>query len=58
MELYYVKIKKDVTLKEEINKLLWVDRTENFCDSERFAGNTNIEHIIRECEKYRDKLLK
>ena len=58
LEVYCGKIKKDVTLKEEINKLLWVDRTENFCDSERFAGNTNIEHIIRECEKYRDKLLK
>ena len=58
LEVYCGKIKKDVTLKEEINKLLWVDRGENFCDSERFAGNTNIEHIIRECEKYRDKLLK
>ena len=37
LEVYCGKIKNDVTLKEEVNKLLWVDRTENFCDSERFA---------------------
>ena len=58
LEVYCGKIKNDVTLKEEVNKLLWVDRTENFCDSERFAGNTNIEHIIRMCELHRDKVLK
>ena len=58
LEVYYGKLKKDVTLKEEINKLLWIDRTENFCDSERFAGNTNIEHIIRVCEMHRDESLK
>ena len=58
LEVYFGKIKKDVTLKEEINRLLWVDRSENFCDSERFAGNCDMEHIIRECENYRDKLLK
>ena len=58
LEVYCGKIKNDVTLREEVNKLLWVDRTENFCDSERFAGNTNIEHIIRECEFYRDRVLK
>ena len=58
LEVYCGKIKNDVTLKEEVNKLLWVDRTENFCDSERFAGNMNIEHIIRICELHRDKVLK
>ena len=57
LEVYCGKLKKDVALKEEINKLLWIDRTENFCDSERFAGNTNIEHIIRECEIHRNKIL-
>ena len=58
LEVYCGKIKKDVKLKEEINKLLWVDRTENFCDSERFAGNCNIEHILRQIECHRDILLK
>ena len=57
LEVYYGIINEDIILKEEINKLLWIDRSENFCDSERFAGNTNIEHILRECENYRDKLL-
>ena len=58
LEVYCGKLKKEVTLKEELNKLLWVDRAENFCDTERFAGNMNIEHIIRECEYHRDKFLK
>ena len=58
LEVYCGKIKKDITLKEEINKLLWVDRSENFCDSDLFAGNCNIEHILRQIEYYRDILLK
>ena len=58
LEVYSGKLKKDIMLKEEINKLLWVDRTENFCDSERFAGNCNIEHILRQIECHRDILLK
>ena len=58
LEVYCGKIKKDIILKEEINKLVWIDRTENFCDSKRFAGNCNIEHILRQIEYYRDKLLK
>ncbi|ORX42380.1 hypothetical protein BCR36DRAFT_416129 [Piromyces finnis] len=47
LEVYSGKLKKDVILVEEVNKLLWVDRTENFCDSDRFAGNCNMEHILR-----------
>ena len=58
LEVYCGKIKKDIILKEEINKLLWVDRTENFCDSDRFAGNCNIEHILRQIELNRDITLK
>ena len=58
LEVYSGKLKKDIMLKEEINKLLWVDRTENFCDSDRFAGNCNIEHIIRQVELNKDITLK
>ena len=58
LEVYSGKLKKDIKLKEEINKLLWVDRTENFCDSDRFAGNCNIEHIIRQVEFNKDITLK
>ena len=58
LEVYSGILKKDIMLKEEINKLLWVDRTENFCDSDRFAGNCNIEHIIRQVELNKDITLK
>ena len=58
LEVYCGKINKDIILKEEINKLYWIERSENFCDSEKFAGETNIEHIIRVCEIFRDKIFK
>ena len=58
LEVYCGKINKDIILKEEINKLYWIDRSENFCDSKKFAGETNIEHIIRVCEIFRDKIFK
>ena len=58
LEVYCGKINKDIILKGEINKLYWIDRSENFCDSEKFAGETNIEHIIRVCEIFRDKIFK
>jgi len=58
LEVFAGKLHQDVTLHEEINKLLWVDRTENFCDTERFAGNCNIEHILRIVDFNKDKILK
>jgi len=58
LEVFTGKLHYDVELREEINKLLWVERTENFCDSERFAGNCNIEHILRIIDYHKDKVLK
>ena len=53
LEIYSGKLMKDVPLVEELNKLIWIDRSENFCDMERFAGNCNIEHILQmvDCKK-------
>ncbi|KAG4106739.1 NUDIX hydrolase domain-like protein [Neocallimastix lanati (nom. inval.)] len=58
LEVYSGKLNKDVTLVEEINKLSWIDRTENFCDMERFAGKSNIEHILQIVESYKEVTLK
>lgn len=58
LEVYSGKLKKNVPLTEEINPLLWVDRTENFCDMSRFAGECNIEHILQQVDYYRCKTLK
>ena len=53
LEIYSGKLMKDVPLVEELNKLVWIDRSENFCNMERFAGNCNIEYILQmvDCKK-------
>ena len=56
LELYVGKLNKDVDLVEEVNKLYWVDKTDNFFDVEKFAGEGNIGHMVKQIENYRDKL--
>ena len=56
--LYAGRLRGDVQLTEEENQLLWVDRTENFCDVNRFAGDCNIEHMLRQIEFYREDILR
>ena len=46
LEVYAGKLNKDVELVEEINKLFWIDKTEDFFDMNKFAGNGNIGHMI------------
>ena len=50
LEVYFGKLNKDVVLVEEVNKLFWIDKTENFFDSEKYAGSGNIGIMIREAE--------
>ena len=51
------RLRRDVMLTEEENSLLWVDRTDDFCDVNRFAGDCNIEHMLRQIEFYRTETL-
>ena len=41
---------------EEVNKLYWIDKNENFLDTYKFAGDGNIGHILLQTEIYKDKL--
>lgn len=52
LEIYIGQLQKDVRLVQEINPLVWLPLTENFADSERFAGDQNIAHIINVALKY------
>lgn len=56
LEVYAGKLSKDVKLVEEINKLCWVDKNENFFDIDKFAGEGNIGHMVQELEICKDKL--
>lgn len=58
LEVYAGKLNKEVNLVEEINKLLWVDKNDNFFDIDKYAGEGNIGHMLRQVEIYKDKILK
>lgn len=56
LEVYVGKLKKDVELVEEINKLYWFDKKEDFFNIEKFAGEGNIGHMLRQVEIYKDRI--
>lgn len=53
LEIYVGQLKEELKLREEANPLVWMPLTENFVDTDRFAGglpmlkdSANIAHII------------
>lgn len=57
LEVYAGKLNSDVELTEEINKLCWMDKKENFFDMEKFAGEGNIGHMLYQLETYYKELV-
>lgn len=57
LEVYVGKLNKNVKLIEEVNKLYWMSKEENFFDLDRFAGEGNIGHMVQQVEIYKNKLL-
>lgn len=57
LEVYAGKLNKSVDLIEELNKLYWIDKNENFFDLEKYAGEGNIGHMLQQVEIYKDKVL-
>ena len=56
LQVYTGKLNEEVKLIEEVNKLYWIDKNENFLDTYKFAGDGNIGHILLQTEIYKDKL--
>ena len=56
LELYVGKLNKEKELVEELNKLYWIDKNENFFNDEKFAGEGNIGHMVKQVEIYKNKL--
>lgn len=52
IQVYYGILKNDVELIEEKNKLEWVHINEELLNNDKFAGNYNIPHIIRQIKVY------
>ena len=47
-------INKNVDLIEEVNKLYWIDKRDNFFDKEKYAGEGNIGHMVEQSMIYKD----
>lgn len=56
LELYVGKLNKEKIVIEEINKLYWLDKNEDFFNVEKFAGEGNIGHMVKQVEIYKNKL--
>ena len=46
------------TLNKEVNELYWVSKSENFFDSNKFAGEGNIGHMVIKAEMSKAELTK
>ena len=52
LQVFYGILQHEVDLVEEKNKLEWVEINEELLNNEKFAGNYNIPHIIRQIKVY------
>ena len=52
IQVYYGILKHEVILVEEKNKLEWVVIDDKLLDNNKFAGNYNIPHIVRQIKVY------
>ena len=52
LEVFAGRLNKEIKLIEEVNKLYWIDKSENFFDYEKYAGEGNIGHMILHADKY------
>ena len=52
IQVYYGILKNKVELVEEKNKLEWVAINDELLNNDKFAGNYNIPHIIRQIKVY------
>ena len=52
LQVYYGILENEVELVEEKNKLEWVKIDDGLLNNDKFAGNYNIPHIIRQIKVY------
>ena len=57
VEVYAGGLKREVTLREEKNPLLWISADSNFFDMTKYAGEGNIGHIMEHIKLHRKEIL-
>lgn len=55
LEVFFGWLNKRVSLKEEVNELLWVDKEQNYFDMSHFAGEGNMGHIMEQIKQYEEE---
>ena len=55
LEVFFGWLNKSVSLKEEVNELLWVDKEQNCFDMSHFAGEGNMGHIMEQIKQYEEE---
>lgn len=56
LEVFAGKLRREIALVEEVNKLYWVDKNSNFFDMNTYAGEGNIGHMVEQVNCYRSKI--
>lgn len=56
LEVFAGKLNKEINVVEEINKLYWIDKNENFFDVNKFAGEGNIGHMLYQVQIHKEKI--
>ncbi len=56
VEVYVGGLKRDITLREEKNPLLWISTDKNFFDMSVFAGEGNIGHIMEHIKLHKTEI--
>ena len=52
LEVYFGNLNKEKELIEEVNKLYWIDKNSNFFDINKYAGEGNIGHMLKQVDIY------
>ena len=52
IKVFVGKLKEDVKLTEEINKLAWIDKNNDFHNLNEYAGDGNIWHMVHYANNY------
>lgn len=52
IKVFIGRLKRKVKLIEEVNKLVWINKNENFYNLKEYAGEGNIWHMVKHADNY------
>ncbi len=58
VQSYVGVVDRNINLVEEVNELYWINLTENFFDTSKYAGEGNIGHMLEHVYYIKDQLKK